>query len=81
MDFLKKTNPENLEKKEGKKVFLKNLCTLSDGREKVLDALSVHSRLKKLTSKQILLRLPIALAQVKAGNASKNLLNEIRQIT
>ena len=25
-------------------------------------------------------RLPIALAQVKAGNASENLLNEIRQI-
>ena len=26
-------------------------------------------------------RLPIALAQVKAGNTSENLLNEIRQIT
>ena len=25
-------------------------------------------------------RLPIALAQIKAGNASKNLLHEIRQI-
>ena len=28
----------------------------------------------------MLQRLPIALAQVKAGNNSKNLLNEIRQI-
>ena len=28
----------------------------------------------------MLQRLPIALAQVKAGNTSKNLLNEIRQI-
>ena len=37
-------------------------------------------RLKILTSKQMLQRLPIALAQVKAGNTSKNLLNEIRQI-
>ena len=36
--------------------------------------------LKMLTPKQILQRLPIALAQVKAGNNSDNLLNEIRQI-
>ena len=36
--------------------------------------------LKKLTPKQILQRLPIALAQIKAGNNSKSLLNEIRQI-
>ena len=34
--------------------------------------------LKILTSKQILQRLPIALAQVKAGNNSENLLNIIR---
>ena len=36
--------------------------------------------LKVLTTKQMLQRLPIALAQVKAGNTSENLLNEIRQI-
>ena len=36
--------------------------------------------LKILTPKQILQRLPIALAQVKAGNTSENLLHEIRQI-
>ena len=36
--------------------------------------------LKILTSKQILQRLPIALAQVKSGNNSENILNEIRQI-
>ena len=36
--------------------------------------------LKILTPKQRLQRLPIALAQVKAGNNSENLLNEIRQI-
>ena len=34
--------------------------------------------LKILTPKQMLQRLPIALAQVKAGNNSQNLLNEIR---
>ena len=36
--------------------------------------------LKILTPKQMLQRLPIALAQVKADNNSKSLLNEIRQI-
>ena len=36
--------------------------------------------LKILTPKQMLQRLPIALAQVKAGNTSESLLNEIRQI-
>ena len=36
--------------------------------------------LKILTPKQMLQRLPIALAQVKAGNNSEILLNEIRQI-
>ena len=35
---------------------------------------------KILTPKQMLQRLPIALAQVKSGNNSQNLLNEIRQI-
>ena len=36
--------------------------------------------LKILTPRQMLQRLPIALAQVKAGNTSENVLNEIRQI-
>ena len=36
--------------------------------------------LKILTPKQILQRLSIALAQVKAGNNLQRLLNEIRQI-
>ena len=35
--------------------------------------------LKILTPKHMLQRLPIALAQVKAGNNSENLLNEIRK--
>ena len=67
-----------------------------EGKEKVLDAFQSkifsikskgagilnpdHSKLKILTSKQMLQRLPIALAQVKAGNNSESLLNEIRQI-
>ena len=36
--------------------------------------------LKILTPKQIFQKLPIELAQVKAGNTPKNLLSEIRQI-
>ena len=36
--------------------------------------------LKILTPKQMLQRLPIALAQVKTGNNSESLLNQIRQI-
>ena len=36
--------------------------------------------IKILTPTQMLQRLPIALAQVKAGNSSESLLNKIRQI-
>ena len=36
--------------------------------------------LKILTPQQMLQRLPITLAQVKAGNTSETLLNEFRQI-
>ena len=39
-----------------------------------------HCKRKILTPKQILQRSPISLAQVKAGNNSKKLLNKIRQI-
>ena len=39
-----------------------------------------HSKLKVLTPKPMLQKLPIALVQVKAGNNSESLLNEIRQI-
>ena len=35
---------------------------------------------KVLNPKQMLKRLPIALAQVKASNTSKHFLNEVRQI-
>ena len=44
------------------------------------DKVSDHSKLKMLTSKQMLERLPIPLAQVKASKTSENLLNEIRQV-
>ena len=44
------------------------------------DKVTKGTRLKMLTPKQMLQRLPISLGQVKAGNNSENLLNEIRQI-
>ena len=44
------------------------------------DKAPYHSSFKILTPKQMLQRLPIALAQVKASNTSENLLNEIRKI-
>ena len=56
-------------------------CSLmaSEANSKAKNIASVKG-LKILTRKQLLQRLPIALAQVKAGNNSENLLNEIRQI-
>ena len=41
---------------------------------------NLATRLQILTPKQMLERLSIALAQVKIGNTSENLLNETRQI-
>ena len=41
---------------------------------------TIGTGLKILTPKQMLQRLPIALAQVKASNNSENLLREIRKI-
>ena len=65
-------------------ILQKNLC---DGRELVINAFksglfplksTTETGLKILTIKQLLQRLPIALAEVKAGNNSESLLNEIR---
>ena len=36
--------------------------------------------MEDVSLKQMLQRLPIALAQVRVGNTSENLLNEVRQI-
>ena len=52
---------------------------VSEGKNKAKSNTS-GKRLKILTPKEMVQRLPIALAQVKAGNNSENLLNEIRQI-
>ena len=96
MNFRKNTKPRSQEKNEKKKLFFKTCIIFFEGREKILDAFESkifvikskgsgilnpdHSRLKILSCKEMLQRLPIALAQVKAGNNSESLLNEIRQI-
>ena len=94
--FIKETRPKNYDKKQEKKIVTKNLRNFLNAREMVLNGFKSKifltkstgtgivniddSKLKILTPKQILQRLPTALAQVKAGNNSENLLNEIHQI-
>ena len=53
---------------------------LAKEEQKGTEASKMSERVKILTPNQMLKRLPIALAQVKAGNNSESLLNEIRQI-
>ena len=55
--------------------------TLNDFKSGIFPIKQIQRKeLKILTPKQMLQSLPIALAQRKASNTSKNLLNEIRQI-
>ena len=91
-----KAGPKAIWHKEMKEDFLNNVNNLYEARQMVLNGFKSkiflaestgtglfntnNSKLKILTLKQMFQRLPIALAQVKAGNHSENLLNEIRQI-
>ena len=73
---------------------MNNIKNLYNSREEVVQMFNDYAKnmsrniydskqgtgLKILTKKQILQRLPIALAQIKAGIYSKSLLNEIIQI-
>ena len=92
-NFINKTRLKSLEKKTRKKIVASNLHNFFVAREKVLNGFKskiflieskgsgiLNTKLKILTPKQMPQRLPIALAQVKAGNHSENLLNEIRQV-
>ena len=90
-DFIKKTKPQDPEQKKLKSDVLNSVGAFIKGREVMYNAFrsgifhrlensQEGERLKILTPNQMLKRLPIALAQVKAGNNSESLLNEIRQI-
>ena len=77
------------------KKTINNIKNLHNSREEVVRMFNDYSKniskniydskqkgrgLKILTPNQMLKRLPIALAQIKAGNNSESLLNEIRQV-
>ena len=95
-DFLRKLNEVKVGKKTAKqRKVVDNLNKFYNSREEVINVFRDYiemlsdagykakqdgAGLKILTPKQMLQRLPIALAQVKAGNNSESLLNEIRQI-
>ena len=90
-EFKSKTRPQNAESKKVKEDVLNSARALLKGREMVfkafesgiflrLEELKKGTGFKVLTPKQMLQRLPIALAQIKASNNSESLLNEIRQI-
>ena len=90
-DFVKNTKPQDSKQKKIKSDVLDSVRALVKGRELMYNAFrsGIFHRLEKsqeggglkiLTPNQMLKRLPIALAQVKAGNNSESLLNEIRQI-
>ena len=88
VNFNSKPRPKTKENKDKKQNSV-SISDLHEGRELTLNALRSEiflikeiqgKTLKILIPKQILQRLPIALAQVKAGNTSENVLNEIRQI-
>ena len=82
------------DKSEEQKKTIDNINNLYKSREKVVKMFNDYAKnmsrniydskqgtgLKILTPKQMLQRLPIALAQIKAGNNSQSLLNEIGQI-
>ena len=64
------------------KRYAKDLINIADLYNIKLDSETSKSGkgLKVLTNKQMLNRLPILLAQIQAGNNSKSLKNEVRQI-
>ena len=93
LGYKKQGNPKNRSEKQQNTID--NIKNLYNSRQEVVKRFNdyatnmsrniYHSKqertgLKILTPKQMLPRLPIFLAQIKAGNNSQSLLNEIRQI-
>ena len=65
---------------EAIKFYDEYFLMMSETKTKAKQNETKEKGLKILTPKQMLQRLPIGLAQVKAGNNSENLLNKIQQI-
>ena len=93
LGYIKQGNPKNRSEEQQNTVH--NIENLYSSREEVIKMFNGYAKnmskniydskqegtgLKTLTPKQMLKRLAKALAQIKAGNNSQNLLNEIRQI-
>ena len=91
LGYIKQGNPRS----EQQEKIIDNIENLCKAREEVVEMFNNYARnmsrniydskqegsgLKILPPKQMLQRLSIALAQIKAGNNSESLLNEIRQI-
>ena len=90
-DFIKKDKTTGFYTKKIERRLLTSMLSFLKGRELIykafergifqkLEESQEGEGLKILTPNQMLKRLPIALTQVKAGNNSDSLLNEIRQI-
>ena len=62
------------------KIYILDIIKISGNLKSGIDTSKKGERLKILTNKQMLNRLPILLAQIQAGNNSKKLKNELRQI-
>ena len=83
------TRPRTIEGKDKKWDTYESAYALYEGQQLILNAFrrgifpikeAQGKGLKILTPKQMLQKLPRALTQVKAGNTSENLLDEISQI-
>ena len=89
VEFNDKSRPTSKEDKNKKRDTYESAYALYEGQELTLNAFrkrifaikATESKgLKILTPEQMLQRLLMALTQVKAGDTSENVLNEIRQI-
>ena len=88
IEFNNKPRPKTKESKDKKRDTFDSVSALYEGWELILNAFRNEASpikiwgkgLRILTPNQMLQRLPIALTQIKAGNTSEKLLNEIRQI-
>ena len=79
---LKKRKVVFLQTKKKMRRYARDLKDIFDlyNIKSVSDTSKKGEELKILTNKQMLNRLPILLAQIQAGNNSKSLKNELRQI-
>ena len=82
-DYKSEKEPGSVSPKQKKVIeYAKSLKDIADlyNPKSGSDTSKKGEGLKMLTNKQLLYRLPILLAQIQAGNNSKSLKNQLRQI-